>query len=646
MRILFLLFFAVGSVLAAEQTVVLAPDGEVKEFSQALQRVRQARRDHPADIFKIVLKSGRYELKEPLVLTSEDSGLNIIAAEGEKPVITGGRRIENWRRDSNNPHLWHADIATVREGKWNFHQLFINGHRKTRARTPNNTFYRINGQSPEDRPAKLKFNGDEIKPAWAERGDVEVIAYLNWADLRMQIRSVDAVNHVATLSGDPRPSNKENNAQYFLENAPEFLDSPGEWYLDKKTGTVSYWSEEGEDLIKAEVIAPVLDDLVMIKGEPGKPVRNVNINGIQFSHTDWTLGSNGYADTQAAVAVRGELRAEFAEDCKIENCTLSHLAGYGIDLGRGCKRVRIIGNEIYDLGGGGIRIGEPQKPKNAAEENNSNLVTDNHLHELGRVYPPAVGVFIIQSGANRIAHNDIHDLYYTAVSVGWNWGYQETPCRENIIEFNHLYNIGQNRLSDMGAVYTLGIQKGTIIRNNLIHDVNSFTYGGWGLYTDEGSSDILLENNIVYHCKSAGFHQHYGRENILRNNIFALNRENQLMRSREEAHTSFIFTNNIVYFDSGNLLGSYWSNDHYLMDHNIYFDTRLGAAQDKMKFAGATLTDWRKRGHDEHSLLRDPEFVDPAKLDFHLKPASPATGMGFKEIDMSTVGVRPTGRRP
>jgi parallel beta-helix repeat protein len=175
--------------------------------------------------------------------------------------------------------------------------------------------------------------------------------------------------------------------------------------------------------------------------------------------------------------------------------------------------------------------------------------------------------------------------------------------------------------------------------------VNSFTYGGWGLYTDEGSSDIVLENNIVYRCKSAGFHQHYGRDNVLRNNILALNVENQLMRTREEAHNSFTFTNNIVYFDSGNLLGSNWSNDHYVMDYNIYYDKRLGEKQEGLKFSGATLEDWRKRGHDRHSLLENPRFVAPEKGDFRLKPDSPALKLGFKPIDMSSVGVRAVGKR-
>jgi hypothetical protein len=200
-------------------------------------------------------------------------------------------------------------------------------------------------------------------------------------------------------------------------------------------------------------------------------------------------------------------------------------------------------------------------------------------------------------------------------------------------------------LSDMGAVYTLGIQKGTVVRNNLIHDVSAFTYGGWGLYPDEGSTDIVWENNIVYRCKNAGFHQHYGRENIVRNNIFAFNKENQVMRTRPEPHVSFIFTNNIVYHDTGNLLGSNWSNDNYRMNHNVYYDTRLVAKPEAMKFAGASLEQWRQRGHDQDSVIADPEFVDAAAFNFALKPTSPALKLGFKPIDTSTVGIREKSQR-
>jgi hypothetical protein len=486
-----------------------------------------------------------------------------------------------------------------------------------------------------------------MKKEWVQDGDVEVIALLAWSDLRMQIRAVDEAARTVTLSGDPRPSNKENNAQYYIENAPDALDQPGEWYLDRKTGRVQYWAESGEDLAKAEVVGPELQELLLLKGdlEAKKLVQQVILRGLTFGHTDWSLGANGYADTQAAIGIRGDLLAEAASDCRIEDCVFTQLGGYAIELGRACKRFQIIGNEMSGLAAGGVRLGETsvrQEPFDLCQEH---VITDNHIHHVGVVYPPAIGVFIIQSGQNRVAHNHIHHLYYTAISAGWTWGYRESPCRENIIEFNHLHDIGQGRLSDMGAVYTLGIQPGTVVRNNLIHDVNSFTYGGWGLYTDEGSTSIILENNVVYRTKSAGFHQHYGKENVVRNNIFAFGKESQLMRTREEAHISFFFTNNIVYFDSGKLLGSNWKNENYVMDYNLYYDARPPAIA-SLQFSGATFEQWQQRGHDKHSLIANPMFGAPDKYDFRLQTSSPAFKLGFKPIDLSGVGVRPKGQRP
>jgi parallel beta-helix repeat protein len=188
----------------------------------------------------------------------------------------------------------------------------------------------------------------------------------------------------------------------------------------------------------------------------------------------------------------------------------------------------------------------------------------------------------------------------------------------------------------MGAIYTLGVQPGTRIRYNLIHDVRAFTYGGWGIYPDEGSSDMLIENNIVYNCKSAGFHQHYGRDNLVRNNIFAFNRENQLMRSRVEPHNSFTLEHNIVYFGQGRLLGSNWTGDKFTMKSNIYYDAR-GA---NIRFADKSFTEWTAAGHDQGSVIADPLFVNAGNLNFRLRPESPALKMGFRQIDVSTVGPR------
>jgi len=182
----------------------------------------------------------------------------------------------------------------------------------------------------------------------------------------------------------------------------------------------------------------------------------------------------------------------------------------------------------------------------------------------------------------------------------------------------------------------LGVQAGTVIRNNLIHDVTSFTYGGWGIYPDEGSSDMVIENNIVYRSKSAGFHQHYGANNTVSNNIFAMGNEYQLMRTRAEDHLSFTFERNIVYFESGLLLGGNWTGAQYRMNHNLYWDARGNS----IRPAGKSWDEWRADGQDTESSIADPMFADPASGNFKLSAQSPAWKLGWKAIDMSTVGPR------
>lgn len=627
-------------------------DGPLATLSEALHRAAEARAQ--GDTVTILLRKGIYPLSAPITVTPACSGasaenpLVIAAYPNERPVLSGGRRITGWHPVPGREGVWQVYLPDVREGKWYFHELFVNGQRRQRARTPNDGYYHIQGPSPQDSPATFKFRPGDIEKQWATDSDVEVVAYFAWADIRMQIRAVDETNHIVTLSGTPRKSNRENDAQYYIENAPDALDQPGEWYLNRHSGVLTYWAEPWEDMSRAVVIAPRLHQLVIMRGDPQTKatVHHVTWRGITFAYTDWSLGPHGYADTQAAVAVHGDFEGEWVRDCTIEDCTFTHLADYAIELGRGAKHCRVVGNEIRDIGAGGVRIGEQTIRTNEFDTCGGHIVTDNDIHDLGNVYAPAVGVFILQSAHNRIAHNDIYDLYYTGISVGWTWGYKKSPCHDNLIEYNNIHDIGKGLLSDMGGVYTLGPQQGTVIRNNIIHDVVSHTYGGWGLYTDEGSSDIVLENNIVYRCKSAGFHQHYGRNNIVRNNIFAFNREHEIRRTRQENHISFFFTNNIIYYNSGDLLAGSWSNDQYVMDGNDYYDARPEARPETMRFAGATFAQWQKRGHDLHSIIANPLFYNPRAYNFRLSSNSPALALGFQPIDTSQVGIRPKALRP
>ena len=628
-RIGFLLILAGAPVWA--QKIVVSPDGPIKTLVEARDAARLQRRSGKNGPIVITVRAGTYYLSETLVLGPEDSNTIWEALHGEHPVISGGRVISGWIRSAGS--VWTADAP----GPY-FHQLFVDGRRATRARTPNNGFFRIDGPSSQNNPFQLHYRGNDIKKQWAGQDDVEVVAYLAWSDLRMPIVGVDEAAHLATLGSNPAHSNHEVDARYFIENARDALDAPGEWYLEKSTGKLSYIPLPGEDMARALVIAPTLEQLVSLVGRPesGSFVRNVVFRGLTFAGADWTMNAKGYADTQAATPAPAAIEAVGAIGFKMERCTIAHSGGYGLFLGRGSKYNHVLANEFFDLGGGGVKVGESVLSPDDPEQNYGNVIADNDIHDLGLVYAPAVGIWVLQSGQNQILHNHVHDLFYTAISVGWTWGYGPNQSKGNLIAFNHIHDVGKEMLSDMGGIYTLGEQPGTIIQNNLIHDISSFTYGGWGIYMDEGSSDILIRDNIVYDCKSAGFHQHYGRDNIVRNNVFAFNREYQLMRTRAESHNSFTMQGNIIYFNRGSLLGTNWTDGKFTMRGNLYYDTR-GL---DIRFAGKSFSEWKASGQDVGSIIADPLFVNAGNFDFRLRSGSPALQRGFRQIDMTTVGPR------
>lgn len=640
----------------------------VNDLPAAIEAVRAARKTQgPDSRATVFLRGGTYELDAPLVLTPEDSGLTVAAYGDETPVISGGQKITGWEKVPGKTGWWETEIPSVREGKWYFRSLFVNGRRAQRARTPNaGSFFSMQGERFGDEPIQFHFKAGDMEPEWANDPDLEVVGFERWISYRLRIRSLNMESNIVQLSGGAEDYTREDGGgRYYIENTMDALDAPGEWYLNRKTGVLTYIALPGEDLTRGDVLAPRLDTLMLFRGDftAKHTVRHVTLRGLTFSHTDWVMPAEGFIDGQAAADIRGDVCAEAATDCTIENCTFIHLAHYAVELGRGCRQDKIVGCDMTDLGAGGVRLGEDKASLVPFRRNHNNTITDNHIHGAGWIYPAACGVLILQSGANLVAHNEIDHLFYSAISSGWTWGYEKSPCCENVIEFNNLHDIGQGVLSDMGGVYTLGPQKGTVIRNNLIHDVESFSYGGWGLYADEGSSDILFENNIVYNTKTGGFHQHYGQNNVIRNNIFADSRQWQLQLSRPENHRSFTFENNIVYWTQGALFGGPFDKAQTLMADNLYWNASgkpVNFTPVSLSWQGkdintmiaalanspvTTLKQWQAQGHDQGSIVANPEFVAPDEYDFALRPDSPAFKLGFKPIDLAGVGLRPEESR-
>ena len=386
-------------------------------------------------------------------------------------------------------------------------------------------------------------------------------------------------------------------------------------------------------------MAPQLERFLSFKGEAGNSARwvqNIHFQGLKFRYGEFHIPAAGLPPAQAAMNVDSTaVQADASRNLRFTDCAVEHIGSTAFWFRHACRDCRVERTRIFDVGIGGIRIGEPAmvpEPVRTGHITLSNCI----LQSGGRIMPHTVAVWIGHSSDNTIEHCDIGDWFYTAVSVGWRWGYEESAAKRNRIEYNHLHHLGYRILSDMGGVYTLGPSEGTVVRNNVIHDVYSTRYGGWGLYPDEGSTGILFANNLVYDVRDGCVHQHYGKENIFQNNILAFSEEGQVALTRAEPHLSFTFERNIVYFDEGRLLGySGWKNGaKVILKNNLYW--RAGGKP--FDFEGKSWDEWRAKGNDEGSVVADPLFEDPAKRDFRLRPGSPAQKIGFKPFDFSQAG--------
>ncbi|MBO7722016.1 MAG: right-handed parallel beta-helix repeat-containing protein [Kiritimatiellae bacterium] len=637
----------------------------------ALAKIREARRAGDTSVAAVKVK-GVNRVTSPVVFTAEDHDIDFTGEPGA--MISGGVEIRGWKDAGGG--VWEAPAPKTPAGDTMFFdQLWVNGRRAGCARLPSKGWLAMTAAAqsaaPAGAPAKyvetVSFGDPEVKRlADVPKEDypyLEIGVICKWSYGLRTLGAYDASRNEMKMFTDyewrPWKTWRTNDTLFAFFNVRSAFDEPGEWFLDMKAGKVRYRPLAGERPDSAEFVAPFSGDGVVVKFHAdwrnGESVGDIRFSGVSFAHGAAKTTGNRPVQInqhQAAIDMDGLISLEGARNIVFDGCSISRTAGYGMRFHSACRSNRVVNCRIEDLGAGGIFMGADFKrgekltgitrkvlPPSRPDSVSFNVISNCVITRGGRYNPEGTGVCIAHCSDTAVVHNDIYDFYYTGVSIGWIWGFAGSVAQRNDIGFNRIWDLGKGVMSDMGGVYSLGTSFGTRVHDNVIHDVKSYSYGGWALYCDEGSEGIIEERNVCWNTTDGGFHQHYGTGCLIRNNIFAFNRMLGAVRMARKVvqgvPCTLHFVNNIVYGDSGPLVGAGVRGVGGVWANNLWYDAR---GVDRAEFDGLDWHGWTKCGKESGGAFADPRFVDAKNFDFRLKADSPAVKLGFVPFDYSGAG--------
>lgn len=570
-RIFFLLLFSgiINSVIGGDfstKVFFVAKNGQdenngcidtpFKTLKRAIEEVCHLNeKEVSIDSIMIYLRGGVYELDSPLVLNSEKlnkTKLGISAYLNEKVTISGGKKVANWKVYDNNNSIYRTSLPWMPA----FRQLYYGEKEKAiRARG-------LLGSDCFLKKDEIIFHGVDFS-TWRNPDKIELVSNKEWSQTRALISSIKKKQDSCYLfMQQPNYSfvRTLHSMVYFdrpdwIENAYELVDEPSEWYWDEAEGGLYLRTDGERAILKESFVAPVLEQLVILRGTLNNSISHVTFHNIRFSHTTWRQPSKiGFAAIQAnqleypesfkkdfPITMSAAVEVEYGVDIVFKDCDFYQLGGVGLNISKS-KDCKVNGCSFYNIAGSGVQLlGDVSDPFPKKQDICERIEIKNNLIEnVSNEYYGGVGIFVGYARNIHIIHNELCNLPYSAISIGWGWG---TPsiCESNVIEYNYIHDY-LTQLRDGAGIYTLGNQPGSSCKNNYIRDMVKQEWGG-GMYFDEGSSGFKVENNVVENVLNWVFC--HKAQNILINNNYSKVRDVLFIKSKDciMNNTHNIYTN-------------------------------------------------------------------------------------------------------
>ena len=531
-------------------------------LTSALRQAREWRRTEDNRIqggITIYMEGGTYAFHEPVFIRPEDSGTKesptIIRSVGdEKVILSGGISINGWKKQGK---VWVADVPAFNGRPLDFRQLWVNGKKAVRARDVED-FEKMNRICSVDEKNEILYvpavsirrlidNKGNLKAKYAE-----MVLHQMWCVANLRIRSVEVQGDSAAIRFHqpesriqfehpwPRPmvTTDGHNSAFYLTNARELQDVPGEWYHDIDARKVYYYPREGEKMQEAEVIVPAVETLVRVEGTLDRPVRHIRFEKITFSYTTWMRPSEkGHVPLQAGMYLTdgyridpkmqrnylnhpldnqgwlgrpaAAVRVVAARQIDFERCRFEHLGSTGLDYEEAVQGGVVRGCLFRDIAGNGLLAGSfspaahethlPYDPADRREVCTQQHINNCYFTEIGNEDWGCLAIAAGYVGDVNIEHNEISEVPYSGISLGWGWTQTVNCMRNNRVHANLIHHYAKH-MYDVAGIYTLGSQPKSYVTENCVHSIYKPGYvhdpNHWFyLYTDEGSSFITVRDN-------------------------------------------------------------------------------------------------------------------------------------------------------